>query len=100
MREGTSHTGIEGANQQDIAVEESMGAIYDRSKEHLGTSDIAVIRMRRLLIDSAKAFERDGTTPIGLGEGVNLAELRAEEDMLPLGESWERMSPHGDASRV
>jgi len=66
MQNGTSHSGIAGANIQDIAVEESMGPIYDRSKEHLGTSDIAVIRMRRLLIDSARAHAERGETPIGL----------------------------------
>ena len=33
-----SYTGIVGINQQDMAVTESMGAIYQRHQEHLGTT--------------------------------------------------------------
>jgi phthalate 4,5-dioxygenase oxygenase subunit len=84
-----SWTGISGVNMEDLAVEESMGPIFDRTKEHLGTSDVAVIRMRRLMIDSARALAERGETPVGLREPVDLRRLRAEEAMLPLGESWE-----------
>jgi len=31
-----SYTGIDGINQQDRALQESMGPIVDRSREHLG----------------------------------------------------------------
>jgi phthalate 4,5-dioxygenase oxygenase subunit len=78
MRRGESFTGIAGVNQQDIAVEESMGRLYDRSKEHLGAGDVAVIRMRRLMIDAARAVER-GELPLGLGKNVPWNTLRAEE---------------------
>jgi phthalate 4,5-dioxygenase oxygenase subunit len=98
MTGGTSHTGIAGANLQDIAVEESMGAIYDRSKEHLGTSDVAVIRMRRLMIDGARALAEKGTTPMGLGSDVHLEDLLAEEKMIPLDDSWAPISAQGDLS--
>jgi len=43
-------TGILGVGMQDAAVTTSMGSIYDRSKEHLGTTDAMVIRVRRRLI--------------------------------------------------
>ena len=46
MKQG-SFTGIPGLLCQDVAAQESMGAIVDRSKEHLGASDIAIIRLRR-----------------------------------------------------
>ncbi len=98
MRNGTSHTGITGANIQDIGVEESMGAIYDRSKEHLGTSDIAVIRMRRILIDAARALAERGETPVGLTPDVHLEELRAEEATIPLADPWAPISAYGDLS--
>src|SRR5260370_766578 len=48
MARGDSYTGVVGTTAQDCAVQESMGAIQDRTKEHLGASDIAVIRMRRM----------------------------------------------------
>ncbi len=89
MQRGETWTGIRGVNMEDIAVEESMGAIFDRSKEHLGTSDIAVIRMRRLLIDSARALDERGEAPIGVAHPVDYRRLRAEERMLPIDAPWE-----------
>ena len=41
---------------------ESMGVIYDRTKEHLGTTDIVIIGMRRRLMKLAKELEQ-GTEP-------------------------------------
>jgi hypothetical protein len=41
---------------QDAAVTESPGPIVDRSREHLGTSDTAVIQLRKRLIDGARAL--------------------------------------------
>ncbi len=49
-------SGIDGARAQDAAMVESAGPISDRTREHLGTSDTAVIRMRRLLLGAAKAL--------------------------------------------
>lgn len=43
-------SGVMGAAIQDRAMQEGMGPICDRSKEHLGTSDKAVIFYRRLLL--------------------------------------------------
>ena len=96
MRTGESFTGIKGVNQQDFAVEESMGRIYDRSKEHLGAGDAAVIRMRRLIIDAARAVER-GEPPLGLGKSVPWSRLRAEEGTIPRSVAWETvLSTAGD----
>ena len=39
-----------------MAVTESMGTIYDRTHEHLGTTDALIIRTRRKLIKVAKDF--------------------------------------------
>src|SRR5439155_7918063 len=52
-----SVTGIRGTTQQDRAVTESMGAIYDRTKEHLGTSDTVIIAMRRKLSKTARELQ-------------------------------------------
>jgi len=49
-----SFTGIAGIREQDAAVTTGMGAIVDRTKEHLGTSDMAIIAMRRILLQGAK----------------------------------------------
>jgi phthalate 4,5-dioxygenase oxygenase subunit len=89
MERGESFSGIFGVTTEDIAVQESMGPIYDRTKEHLGASDIAVIRMRRLMLDAAARFRDDGAPPLGLGEPVSYAQIRAEERIIPRSESWE-----------
>lgn len=50
-------TGIRGIAIQDHAATETMGPIVDRSKEHLGTSDLPIIHMRRLLLQQAKEIQ-------------------------------------------
>jgi hypothetical protein len=56
-------TGMPNITTEDQAVTESMGAIYARTREHLGVSDAMIIRMRRSLINAAKALRDDGTLP-------------------------------------
>jgi hypothetical protein len=51
-----SFTGIAGIRAQDAMVTESAGAIVDRTREHLGTSDKAVIAFRRRLLVAARAL--------------------------------------------
>ena len=51
---------------QDGAMQESMGAIFDRSKEHLGTTDLAIIRARLMWMRSAKALREQGAVPPGV----------------------------------
>jgi phthalate 4,5-dioxygenase oxygenase subunit len=49
-------SGIPTVALQDAAVTVSMGGIYQRDKEHLGTSDKAIIRTRARLLGIAKAM--------------------------------------------
>lgn len=58
-----SFTGISSAQLQDIAVQESQGAIADRRIENLGTSDTAIVQTRRRLIDAAQALEEGRAPP-------------------------------------
>jgi phthalate 4,5-dioxygenase len=51
--------GVPGISPQDAAVQESMGPIADRSIEHLGSSDSAIIRVRRLWLSAVQ----DGSAP-------------------------------------
>lgn len=88
MRAG-SFTGIRGISMEDVVVQESMGPLYDRRKEHLGTSDVAIIRMRRRLLDSVRGFTDRGLPPLGLAEPIPYELLRAEERMIPLGTPWQ-----------
>jgi phenylpropionate dioxygenase-like ring-hydroxylating dioxygenase large terminal subunit len=54
----SSMTGIHGFAAQDQAMQESMGVIVDRTRERLGTSDTAIIAMRRLLLSEIRALEQ------------------------------------------
>jgi phthalate 4,5-dioxygenase len=47
----------------DACATETMGPIYDRSKEHLGASDRAVIAVRNYLIRTARAFANGAEPP-------------------------------------
>src|SRR5262250_3688131 len=80
-----SFTGIEGVNTQDRAVQESMGHIVDRSKEHLGPADRAIIVARRLLLQAVKTVQ-DGGDP--LGADTSYYNARAVEQVLPKGVAW------------
>ena len=68
MQREVNYTGIRGVSEQDMAMTQSMGNIYDRSKEHLGTSDLAVITMRRLLMRLA-AEVSSGNNPTAAYHG-------------------------------
>jgi len=56
-------TGIQVIRSQDTAMTESMGGIVDRSQEHLGTTDVAVIAARRQLLKMARDLEA-GIEPV------------------------------------
>jgi phthalate 4,5-dioxygenase len=58
----TDYTGIENFLNHDGCATESMGPIFDRSREHLGMSDKAVIAVRKFLINALKQFQ-DGKEP-------------------------------------
>jgi phenylpropionate dioxygenase-like ring-hydroxylating dioxygenase large terminal subunit len=62
------YTGISGIAMQDAAMTGSMGPIYDRSHEHLGSTDAMVIRVRRRLIAAVNAHLNHGVTPPGVDD--------------------------------
>jgi phenylpropionate dioxygenase-like ring-hydroxylating dioxygenase large terminal subunit len=82
-----SYTGIEGIRQQDMAMTESMGAIMDRTREHLGTTDALIIRTRRRLIAAAKALRNEGVLPPGV-EDASVYLERSGQIVLPRNVDW------------
>lgn len=74
---------------------ESMGPIYDRTKEHLGTTDLAVIRLRTVLIEAAKALV-EGKEPPGLATHGDFRSIRAAEKILYEGEDWRILGTDDD----
>jgi phthalate 4,5-dioxygenase len=72
MRARETFSGLSNVVIEDIAVTETMGAISDRTLEHLVPSDAAVARARSALIRNARRVEK-GEDPAG----VNLERVPA-----------------------
>jgi phenylpropionate dioxygenase-like ring-hydroxylating dioxygenase large terminal subunit len=86
-------SGVSDFVSQDLMVTESMGPIYDRSQEHLGTTDISIIRVRTILVDAARALEQGKEPPALQGEFRN---IRAAEKILEDGEDWRVLGTDDD----
>ena len=52
-------------HEQDRVAQESQGAIADRTKEHLATSDQGILMLRQMIRDAIDAVKQ-GKDPIGL----------------------------------
>ncbi len=78
-------TGIEGINNQDQAVQESMGAIVDRTRENLAASDMAIVVARRQLLEAARTVADGGES---LGVAPSYYKLRAIDKILPSDAKW------------
>ena len=59
MQRRINYSGIQGIETQDRAMTEGMGYVCDRTQEHLGTSDLAVIAARRLLEKRAQELQKE-----------------------------------------
>jgi phthalate 4,5-dioxygenase oxygenase subunit len=57
--------GLGGVEKEDAIMSLSMGAIFDRTREHLVAADQAVVRLRRRLLDCVNLVEA-GEEPLGL----------------------------------
>jgi phthalate 4,5-dioxygenase len=78
--------GIPGFGVQDQAIQESQGDIVDRALEHLGTSDSAIIQVRRRLMNAARALRDHGAA--APGRDPQSFHVRSASVVLPPGASW------------
>ena len=51
-----SYLGIKGISEQDACLQDSQGPIADRTREHLGPTDLGILRLRRLLMEAARGI--------------------------------------------
>jgi hypothetical protein len=88
MQRTFNFTGIGGIILQDQCVTESMGAIEDRTFEHLAPSDMAITRTRRMLIRSVQEHQQTGKLP-ALASNPKLARgVRGGAFFAPKSEEW------------
>jgi nitrite reductase/ring-hydroxylating ferredoxin subunit len=80
MKQG-HFTGLSYLAFEDFVVQESQGAIVDRSKEHLGSSDTAVIRVRRLLLDLTRDLQ-EGKPLRGLDQVIDYQNIRSLHEVI------------------
>lgn len=57
------YSGIATVELQDRGLQESMRPIADRTNEHLGATDVAIIAVRRRLLEAAKMLRDEGVVP-------------------------------------
>ena len=69
QKRGETFSGVEGIAMQDASLQESMGPIQDRTREHLCPTDRGIVMARRKLLQAAAASR----------EGKSVPALRAEE---------------------
>jgi hypothetical protein len=75
-----------------------MGRIVDRSREHLGPADKAIIQARRLLLQAIKTVQ-EGGTPSGINPTYYT--VRAPEGVLPREADWrELFTPETDTVEI
>jgi hypothetical protein len=81
MRRGESWTGIKGVIFEDYAVAESI-PIVDRTKEFLGSGDVAIVRMRRELLSRIARHQQGQPLPEHAGN-IDYRAIRSLAELLP-----------------
>ncbi|HXT80655.1 MAG TPA: Rieske 2Fe-2S domain-containing protein [Acetobacteraceae bacterium] len=65
QKAGTTFSGVSGIAMQDASLQESMGPIMDRTREHLTTTDAGIVAARDRLARAARALADKGVAPPG-----------------------------------
>lgn len=87
----TRWTGINGLGFEDFAMALSLGQDCDRTKENMVTSDIAIVRMRKMLLEAIETVEKGEDPP-----GVNIADMTgiiAYDKNLATDDNWQSYAP-------
>jgi hypothetical protein len=90
----TTFSGVADFVSQDLMVTESMGPVYDRSQEQLGSTDRAVTRMRHILLSAAKGLA-EGKEPPAIGD-LDYRSIHGAEKILAPGEDWRTLATPDD----
>ena len=92
-----SFSGLPDFKAQDNMVTETAGPVYDRTREHLGGGDIAVIKLHQALLTAARALH-DGkpeALPALSGQG-DFRSVRSAEKVLAADEDWQVLGTDDD----
>ena len=92
QKSGRNYSGVEGIAMQDASLQESMGAIQDRTRENLCSTDNGIILTRKKLLKAAQA-NRDGKPVPGLEPASQRVRSCAIE--LPVDQKYKDGAKHG-----
>ena len=94
VQRDSTFSGVGDFVSQDLMVTESMGPIYDRTQEKLGSTDLAITRMRHILLRAARDLAAGGEPPaVGPDDYKNIF---GAEKILEPGEDWRALATLGD----
>jgi phthalate 4,5-dioxygenase oxygenase subunit len=66
QRKMLKYSGVQNIMAEDHAVQASMGPVLDRTIEHLGTSDLMILRVRRRMIEAIQEWSEHKSPPPAL----------------------------------
>ncbi|MGB6454653.1 MAG: hypothetical protein WBH47_09195, partial [Streptosporangiaceae bacterium] len=95
VQRNSTFSGVSDFVSQDLMVTESMGPIYDRSQEKLGSTDLAITRMRHILLRAARDLA-DGKEPPAVAGDLDYRSIRGAEKILEPGEDWRVLGTDDD----
>jgi phenylpropionate dioxygenase-like ring-hydroxylating dioxygenase large terminal subunit len=88
-------------NVHDQWAVESLGAIQDRTQEHLGKTDVAIIRYRRMLRAAIAAVKEGRNEALPMHNGLDLTALfgPVSNDAIAKDGDWSKATQVSDAER-
>lgn len=88
-------------NVHDQWAVEGLGPIQDRTREHLGRGDAAIVRFRLLLRKAIKAVETDKTESLLMQKGPDVARIIGplSNDAIAVTDDWQAASWQADMQR-
>ncbi len=89
---GTHYSGVEGIAMQDASLQESMGPIQNRTREHLCPTDRGIAMARRLLLQAAEANRAGKPVP---GLDPEEQRVRSCSIELPRDQEFKEHARHG-----
>lgn len=93
------NSGMPGLWVQDAAAQSGVQPITDRSQEMLGTTDLGVVRTRRLLLDTLRKLDTEGQRPASSTDPQSMM-WRAVSITIPRGSDWKPVAAEFMRARV
>ncbi|MDB5944153.1 MAG: Phenylpropionate dioxygenase, large terminal subunit [Ramlibacter sp.] len=87
MSSGSSFSGFSSIRFEDFAVNSAQGPIADRTIENLSSSDLPIVRTRRMLLQAARSAAR-GELAMPDASTVDWSAIRAVDEVMPAGGEW------------